>query len=206
MDMHEDAYRCVVQVSDGRGFVVEGDSERYVITAAHCLPTIPPAMSFSFTEERTYQALLCVLGAKPTVWAECVFVDPVADIAVLAKPDDQAYPDQADRYEELVNAAMPIEIRPCQEEEQVWTFALDGTHWFSSRLRGLRSLWLTEATERFRGGMSGSPILGNDGKAIGVFVTSDSDADDQGHLEGGPQPGLAACLPGWLLDDLAANK
>jgi hypothetical protein len=118
--MHDEAYRAIVQVSDGRGFVVEG-GERYVITAAHCLPKLPPAMSFSHTDERTYEALLGALGTKPSVWAECIFVDPVADIAVLSKPDDQACPDQADGYEELVYGAMTVEIRQCQEEEEAWT-------------------------------------------------------------------------------------
>jgi hypothetical protein len=31
----------VVTVGDGRGFVVEGGHQRYVITAAHCLPERP---------------------------------------------------------------------------------------------------------------------------------------------------------------------
>jgi hypothetical protein len=33
-----------------------------------------------------YQDLLGDLGGETTVWAECVFVDPIADIAVLSRP------------------------------------------------------------------------------------------------------------------------
>jgi hypothetical protein len=72
------ATSAVLQVGDGRGFVVRnrdifhGD-ERLVITAAHCLtvpfgylksgkepqpPCLPIAAAASFTEERTYKNLL----------------------------------------------------------------------------------------------------------------------------------------------------
>jgi hypothetical protein len=42
--------QAVVRVGDGRGFIVGLDDtgmlERFVITAAHCLPHLPPACSF----------------------------------------------------------------------------------------------------------------------------------------------------------------
>jgi hypothetical protein len=81
---------AVIRVGDGRGFVVERARQRLVLTAAHCLPHLPPANPMSHTEERTYEALLGPLGAEPTVWAECLFADPVADIAILDGPDNQA--------------------------------------------------------------------------------------------------------------------
>jgi hypothetical protein len=34
----------VITVGHGRGFVIEGAGERLVITAAHCLPSLPPAL------------------------------------------------------------------------------------------------------------------------------------------------------------------
>jgi len=38
--------------------------------------------------DRTYKRLLGTLDAKElTVWAECLFVDPIADLAVLGVPD-----------------------------------------------------------------------------------------------------------------------
>jgi len=41
----------------------------------------------SYTEERTYPNLLGPLGkTEPMVWAECLFGDPVADIAILGQP------------------------------------------------------------------------------------------------------------------------
>jgi hypothetical protein len=94
------ATRAVVTVGDARGFVVEGDAwQRYVITSAHCLPTEsllerhhdnqqhPPSASISGWQERTYRDLLAPLGDKPTIWTECLFLDPIADIAILGTPE-----------------------------------------------------------------------------------------------------------------------
>jgi hypothetical protein len=47
---------------------------------------LPPPHGFSYTEERTYQDLLATLGEQPSVWCQCLFVDPIADIAVLGTP------------------------------------------------------------------------------------------------------------------------
>ena len=110
------ALGAVITVGSGRGFVVEGRGQRYVVTAAHCLPErpdgqrLPPPHGFSYTHERTYAKLLAPLGERPSVWCECLFVDPVADIAVLGSPDDQALSDEAEAYEALVEATTPLAI------------------------------------------------------------------------------------------------
>jgi hypothetical protein len=75
--------------------VVNYKHDRLVVTAAHCLPHFPPCHGASYLEERTYGKLLGPLGDKPTVWAECLCADPIADIAVLGSPDNQALFDGA---------------------------------------------------------------------------------------------------------------
>lgn len=35
--------QAVIRVGDGRGFMVERQRQRFVLTAAHCLPRLPPA-------------------------------------------------------------------------------------------------------------------------------------------------------------------
>jgi hypothetical protein len=95
---------CVVKVGGGRGFIIEQCirvnrrrigklrlqpfvDRRLVVTAAHCLPHLPPADQGSHAYERTYKDLLSSLdGAKKNVWAECLFADPVADIAEESWP------------------------------------------------------------------------------------------------------------------------
>jgi hypothetical protein len=58
----------------------------------------PPALSFAAAEELTYVDLIGPLGADPKVAAECRFLDPVGDIAVLGPPDNQQFDDAADAY------------------------------------------------------------------------------------------------------------
>ena len=49
--------RSVIRLGDGRGFVGRAEhDERFAATAAHCLPCLPPCMTFSFPLERTYEA------------------------------------------------------------------------------------------------------------------------------------------------------
>jgi hypothetical protein len=112
----------VIRVGDGRGFVVENaeraSADRLVITAAHCLPSFPPCASFSTLEDRTYQALLGPLGQEPTVWAECLFVDPVGDIAVLGPPDGQALYEQWEAYVRLTEGSGSLPIGGAPKDGQ----------------------------------------------------------------------------------------
>jgi len=61
-------------------------------------------------QEETYPKLLGPLGGRRTVWAQCLFADPIADIAVLGQPDNQALGKQADAYDALLDAmtALPV--------------------------------------------------------------------------------------------------
>ena len=111
---------CVIKVGAGRGFIIENRvklpparhlkskrtyfSKRLVVTAAHCLPNLPPRHAAAYTLKRTYKGLLGTLdGSKKNVWAECLFADPVADIAVLGCPDTQELCDEADAYYSLTD-------------------------------------------------------------------------------------------------------
>lgn len=213
----DDWIRSVITVGDGRGFVVETErEERLIITAGHCLPQLPPSHPNTHSEERTFAKLIGKLGAEPTVWVECIFMDPVADIAVLGSLDDQTYADKAKDYEALVEAAMPLPIGslalerkrvtlpdrtrilgPPRAESDAWLLSLDGQR-FACRVRsGGCGLWIEGAAEPIRGGMSGSPVIAPGGAAIGVVSTSDG-----GGRQGGPNPELAAHLPGWVLRDV----
>jgi hypothetical protein len=106
----------VLSVGDDRGFVVDLPSHgRCVITAAHCLPHLPPPGP-SLPKERTYQALLGPLRGKRTVGAECLFVDLIADIAVLGQPDTDAYHRQAAAYDKLIARLDPLTIADAPAE------------------------------------------------------------------------------------------
>jgi len=134
-----------------------------------------------------------------------MFVDPIADIAVLGSPDDQNLPKQADKYEALLENMLALSIAEAPRHSRGWLLSLD-CDWFSCKVQHVGGpLWTTAAAEGIRGGMSGSPILLDDGKAIGVVVAGGgSEIDDDVPTEGGPDPWLVGNLPGWLLRELAS--
>jgi hypothetical protein len=203
-----DPGKSLVRVGGGRGFVVqacEPPHQHYVVSAAHCLPAIPQE-----GQEATFQNLLGPLGGEITVSAECVFIDPISDIAVLGTPED-------DDYEALIEPLGPLKLGDAAPTETpAYLVALDGRlidctvhmHFLG------RSLLIDNATGKIVPGMSGSPILSREGAAIGVVSHSarpDAEAFDgnEGMVpvdEYDPAPRLIANLPGWLLVDLGASS
>jgi hypothetical protein len=182
----------------GRGFIVERERRpRLVITAAHCLPHLPPAHRASLAEERTYPNLLAPLGDQPSVYAECLFVDPIADIAVLRGPDYQQLADEADAYDALVDNAQPLQLGAPKEVCFAWLLTLAG-QWerCSVTAEGSRR-WLKiyDAQGGTACGTSGSPIVDERGRAIGI-VTIGSECGE---------PSLAQNLPTWLFNELKAD-
>jgi hypothetical protein len=199
---------AVIRVGDGRGFVVKDLAaerrgfhwKRIVITAAHCLPFFPPCHAASDLEERTYRALLGPLGREPTVWAECLFADPIADVAILGGPDNQVLLEEHEKYVELVEAVEPLVIarapkKPTSTRARARLLSLNG-RWFECGVRwsGGFGFWIDDAAEGIVGGMSGSPILDENGQAVGM-VTISAGSGDRPHTEGGPNPCLAYALP-----------
>lgn len=225
MPQHLPDTSCVVKVDGGRGFLIEYrfkilrvklprrlrlskmrlpkfGTHRLVVTAAHCLPNLPPAQAASYTSERTYQNVLGPLNDKKnTVWAECLFADPVADIAVLGCPDAQEFGDQADAYHALTDGAPTLPIGKARSGRG-WVLSLNG-QWIPTTLAvftgmgGAASLSI-DPTEA---GMSGSPILNKVGRAVGLVALGTETATAGGECRNeraGPQPILTYNLPGWL--------
>lgn len=187
--------RAIVTVGEGRGFIVEGDERRFVVTAAHCLPRLPPCESAASHEDRTFK-LLGRLGDEPSVWAQCLFANPVADIAVLGSPDDQACSREAKDYGDFVDGTKPLPVTKTAVEGSALLLSLSN-HWFKcSIITDGRSLWISYAVKETVGGMSGSPIVTEEGAAIGVVCTSDQSRG------GGPNPSLFNDLPVWLYREL----
>jgi hypothetical protein len=200
----------VICVGHGRGFVVEdADRHRYIITAGHCLPRMPRCHGFSLLEERTFQKLLARLNERPSVWCECLFLDPIADIAVLGAPDDQELYEQADAYEALVATITPLTIaEPPSLECPAQLLSLD-SKWLPCKVRHANGpLWIVDARGGIRGGMSGSPIIAKEGgAAIGVIcLGSDTGPIGSNLRVDGPNPRLMGNLPGWFLQGLKNRR
>ena len=198
--MDRDFKNGIIRVGDGRGFLVASVrwAEPLVITAAHCLPHLPPPHTLSRAEERTYLQILGPLSKNaPTIAAECLFVDPVADVAVLAAPDSQAFSREYEKYDALtverptfrvttpqylVNVSL-LNVRGEWERCQVPAVAVPFTRHLS--LIGNEAAYAPET--------SGSPILTDDWSAIGIVCCGNHG-----------NPALALCLPMWLLREMVA--
>jgi len=159
--------------------------QRFIITAAHCLPELPPPGSNSYTGTWTYGHLLARLNSPPSILAECLFVDPVADLAVLSSPDNQEFFDEADAFDDLVDSVTALNIAAAKDGE-AWMLSLEGV-WAPCVLRvPAAAHWMGSIhVENFQSGidvgMSGSPIISPTGETVGAIcsatVTGPSDLD-----------------------------
>jgi hypothetical protein len=202
MSWMAEAKSAVVRVGDGRGFVVETIGQerhvvraaqgRYVVTAAHRLPRLPSAQSASYLEERTYAKLLGPLEGECGVWAECTFADPVEDVAVLHEPDNQELPDEVEEFRALVEApTRAFSVRAPQADVLCgWLLSLDG-EWFAVQVNAPAGWRFFLNPDPVAGGISGSPIVDDDGFAVGVV--------NLGGECGASSPKLCDVLPGRML-------
>ncbi len=212
----ETAKQAVVAVGnkDGRGFAINTDP-RLIVTAAHCLPQLPLPQAAAAPQERTYENFVGRIGEdRQEIWAECLFADPVADIAVLSEPDGQVFFGKNDAFETFMDQIPALECGrlppppPLMEEphqEQAWLLGIGG-EWESCRVGAYRfgRLWIMNALKGIVGGMSGSPIMNTSSEAIGVVSVSGGTGDSL-HTKGGPQASLQYNLPGWVFL-LAQNR
>ena len=120
---------AIVTVGEGRGFLVALPPwPPMVITAAHCLPFLPPANPAAFGDERTYADLVGPIETAPTMTAECLFVDPIADVAVLGCPDHHARHRDATAYEAFVALRPTLRMGALRRTCPSWLLTLGG-HW-----------------------------------------------------------------------------
>jgi hypothetical protein len=194
---------AILTVGAGRGFIVQPrlglfPESRVVITAAHCLPHLPPVPNFR-VNARIYPRLVGSLSERrPSIWAECVFVDPIADVAVLGEPDNSTLHDEWLAYRELIDARPALPIGVLVGPRLAWLFGRDG-EWerCAVSLSPLNNhLWIEHAaTHGTVPGTSGSPIVLANGHAVGVVSTGQYF-----------NPRLTDCLPGWLLAKLQKSQ
>lgn len=223
--MHGDTFENLhFKFRDGRGFVIEhrirvsildfetvqsrklsnSVKSRLVVTAAHCLPNLPLAHAYPFPEERIYADLLRSLDTtKGKVWSQCLLADPVADIAVLGCPDEQALHEEADAYRALTDDVPTLVIGKAQSGRG-WLLALDGVRWIPTTIRLVSGIYGTSLSiDPPEAGMSGSPILNDVGQAVGVVAIGPETVTKSGehHMneDAGPQPILIHDLPARMV-------
>ncbi len=187
----------------GFGFIVDAGPPVGVaiITAAHCLPELPPALSFSRDEERSYRDL--VHDREPTpdgprVWATCAFVDPIADVAILAAPDAQWSFTKCAAFESFVESRVPFQLGEVPDDMHVAVYVLSlHGRWVSCTVSTVfGGFSLSDVAGGIQSGMSGSPIVAETGVAIGMVTCSADDGGDEMEQHG--QARLSHHLPGWM--------
>jgi hypothetical protein len=196
--MLNDAQAAVVTVGTGRGFVMQTAHERLILTTANCLPHLSHPDAGSDFRDRTFFDLLGPLQSDPTVSAECLFVDPVADVAVLGEPKSLLDAEK-DAYRALVETSGTLRIGVLTTPCEVWLLTLEG-RWERCRVRTSavgRALTVVGANQGLAPGTSGSPILNPEGAALGI-VSVCAPASDETVLERQGQPLLGSVLPVWL--------
>jgi hypothetical protein len=209
----QNAKRAVVQVGGGRGFVVSaGEHDRYVITAAHCLPRwrYPRPHLANGASELTLPRIIGPLGSKRhkrTISAELHFLSLVDDVAVLGEPDGQVLWDECDQYNGFTEQAISIGRPPrphqsyewtVENETSAWLLSLEG-QWLRCTVQNIgRLLSVRQGYEWIKSGMSGSCIIDDNGAALGTVSTGGGTMPG----DGGFHPSLMDCLPPWLLRKL----
>jgi hypothetical protein len=181
--MIEELKNSVLKVGDGRGFLTRIPRNLLIATAAHCLPHLPPAHAAAYNYERTYKLLGSLHDPEPSILAECWFVDPVGDIAVLGSADV----DETEDYQDLIEDMEPFKMGEARPGMRVWMLSLAG-EWFPGEVKSCRRALTIESKEMVASGMSGSPIITDEGVAVGLI---------SGGSHGNPH--LPFSLPGWML-------
>ena len=112
---------------------------------------------------------------------------------MLGSPDNQDLSDRADDYEALVECCGTLTIADAPEQGRAWMLSLENK-WFDCAVRYMKrvdgDLNVSSAAIAF--GMSGSPIISDEGAAISVVSISSSMGECS-------SPRLVRNLPGWLL-------
>ena len=201
----------VITVGEGRGFVVEHRGEHLVVTASHCLPWLPSGFGIAYSEEHAYRNMLGPLGSEPTVACECLFINPIADVAVVGVPDTETFSDEADGYRALLEYATPFRITEAPENGRGFLPSLEG-EWFECRVEWMKKvdspLWVSKLAQSIEGGMSGSPIVSENGDAIGIVAAFAMEKGKDAAMDkfGASNPRLTRDLPPWLLRPHARGK
>jgi hypothetical protein len=210
----------VITVDKGRGFIIEhralfdfGDGFRrlrrkLVVTASHCLPHAPKMPCYSY-QEATYANLLAPLGAQPSIWAECLFFDPVSDLAILGEPDNQELGEESDAYARLMAGRKPFTIA-APETGEGYMLALDAVSWQPTSLKVQENIWgISLSTGATLAGQSGSPIVDAKGRAVALVSIGSEQVDlnsgSRTNMDAVPQPILKFQLPSWVLKTVRAT-
>lgn len=190
---------------NGRAFLVAGG---YLLTAAHCV-------DFDFDGG-------IVLGDYLLQWVETsagkrfrvspIMTDPVADIAVLGFPDAQNFSEDCNRFEEFIEETSYIDVEfgnPATDDQmhvftnlRAWICC---KAWMADSAGSSSSVFVS-THDAVTGGISGSAIVNEFGKAVAIMSNFSEPLNDDGSCSDGPQPLIHQSLSKLLHDKIHSKQ
>ena len=154
----------------GRGFLVHGG---YVLTAAHCVPWSGEGeMPLG---DRFFVTIIAADGSR--LKGQVVGVEPVSDIAVIASPDGQDLPKDAEAFDRFVDSTEGLILCrdefPFGEGFPVLIFTHKG-EWISgepAQWRKTLRLYLLKPNRQSGAGLPAVPLSTIAGKWLALFPT-----------------------------------
>jgi hypothetical protein len=96
---------------------------------------------------------------------------------VLGRPDGEELYEEAQSYDTLLQTVTPLRIADAPENGRAWLLSLDG-EWFECTVEYIKrvdgSLNISRIAQSIEFGVSGSPVISDDGKAIGAVCLGSS--------------------------------
>lgn len=192
----------------GQGVVVRGG---LILTAAHCVEfTCVGYMALGDYYIEEIETSSGILKAAPLA------VEPVKDIAVLGPPDEQAFCEEAEAYEEWHKNIEPIPLCFRQYERfqklDAYIFTHEGT-WIKGKATHCgedKSAFVFDSIDPVKGGTSGGPIVNEYGELLGVVSTGSETPIAMSKEELGEyndfHPRASIALPVWVIRRINADE
>jgi S1-C subfamily serine protease len=181
----------------GQGVIVPGGM---IVTAAHVVNWDVTGQMAQLWDSLYWEDV--EIGGR-SVKAQVYAVEPVADVAVLGAPDDQAHADVAEAFEACLESIKPVPICtkdfPLGEPFAVYIRAHTGD-WIKGQAvqRGVNAQYLGITPEGdIKGGTSGSPVVTAQGLLVGVISRAGGAVGEPTSFSVVPRLHLTA--PGWLI-------
>ena len=182
----------------GQGVAVPGG---FIVTAAHCIEWSSEGAMPTFGD--TFLEWVVTKSGK-RFRATPIAMDPVSDIAVLGAPDNQVFGEDAEAFDEWMEATAPVPLAPKPPPPRHSLKARVLTHydeWIDAKITnhsfsGVNSACMAIQTAKpIKGGTSGGPVVDMRGRLLGVVsIISEGQDPPVGQL-----PIACLALPKWIL-------
>jgi S1-C subfamily serine protease len=191
----------------------------YIVTAAHCIECTAAEGMLAAMGSGFHGKAQTAAGRE--LLLDVLAIEPVADIAILGSPDNQAIPDEAETFAEFIAATKPVPLyRGKWIPTDVHETCGPGKYTLPALVYNLDRSWVKatasvvqpgqpmlflESERHIECGASGGPIVTPDGQLIGV-VSHGPKPTTRGKK--GPFNDAAArplfALPVWAVEAIGA--